>query len=126
LDTRLSAGDRIRQMSAATTDLGDELVGGGDLNTQPWIWLDGTVPLTGTEAVLGESHAEIVDDYMAAQAFTGAIDPDEATMRVPAFSMRLDNLYARDYTITAAGVEHLDGSDHWPIWLDLAWGDCRP
>lgn len=124
LDTRLSAPDRIRQMSAATTDLGQPLVGGGDLNTQPWIWLDGTVPVTSTEAVLGESHAQIVDDYMTAQDFTGAIDPDEATMRVPAFSMRLDNMYARDYQIVDAGVEHLDGSDHWPIWLDLAWAGC--
>jgi endonuclease/exonuclease/phosphatase family metal-dependent hydrolase len=125
LDTRLSAGDRIRQMHAAVTDRGEPLIAGGDLNTQPWIWIDGTVPLTGTQAVIGESHAAIVDEYMAAQSFTGAIAPDENTMRIPAFSMRLDNLYARDYAMVGSGVEHLEGSDHWPVWFDLAWSGCR-
>jgi endonuclease/exonuclease/phosphatase family metal-dependent hydrolase len=125
LDTRLSGGDRIRQMHTAVTDRGEPLIAGGDLNTQPWIWIDGTVPLTGTEAVLGESHAALVDEYMSANAFTGAIAPEVDTMRIPAFSMRLDNLYARDYAMVASGVEHLDGSDHWPVWFDLAWGGCR-
>jgi hypothetical protein len=46
-------------------------------------------------------------------------------MRIPVFGMRLDNLDARGYTIVASGVDHVDGSDHWPVWFDLAWGRCR-
>jgi endonuclease/exonuclease/phosphatase family metal-dependent hydrolase len=121
LDTRLSASDRIRQMHAAVNDVGEDMVAGGDLNTQPWAWVDGTVPVTSTEAVVGEEHARIIDDYMAQNRFAGAIPPTTATMRIPVFSMRLDNLYARGYSMTASDVEHVDGSDHWPVWFDLAW-----
>ncbi len=125
LDTRLSAGDRIRQMDAGVSDLGEPLIAGGDLNTQPWVWLDGTVPLTGTEAIVGQDHAELVDDFMDQNRFAKAIAHDTNTMNVPALSIRLDQLYARRFSITAAGVEHVEGSDHWPVWFDLAWGACR-
>jgi endonuclease/exonuclease/phosphatase family metal-dependent hydrolase len=125
LDTRLSPGDRIRQMHAAVNEVGEDMVAGGDLNTQPWAWVDGVVPLTSTEAAVGQEHARIVDDYMFQNRFAGAIPPDTATMRIPVFSMRLDNLYARGYSIVGSGVEHVDGSDHWPVWFDLAWGTCE-
>lgn len=125
LDTRLSPGDRIRQMHDAVTDVADDMVAGGDLNTQPWAWVDGVVPLTSTEAAVGQEHARIVDDYMFGIGFAGAVLPTTDTMRIPVFSMRLDNLYARGYSIVASGVEHVDGSDHWPVWFDLAWGGCR-
>ncbi|HEY0253421.1 MAG TPA: endonuclease/exonuclease/phosphatase family protein [Kofleriaceae bacterium] len=120
LDTRLSPADRIRQMHAAVNDVGEDLVVGGDLNSQPWPWIDGTVPVTSTDAVIGQNHARILDDYMAQNRFAGAISPSTGTMRIPVVSMRLDNLYARGYAITAADVEHVDGSDHWPVWIDLA------
>jgi endonuclease/exonuclease/phosphatase family metal-dependent hydrolase len=125
LDTRLSASDRIRQMHAAVTDIGETMVAGGDLNTQPWAWVDGVVPLTSTEAVVGQDHARIVDDYMVENGFAGAIPPTTDTMRIPVFSMRLDNLYARGSPIVASGVEQVDGSDHWPVWFDVAWPGCR-
>jgi endonuclease/exonuclease/phosphatase (EEP) superfamily protein YafD len=112
-------------MHAAVNDVSDAMVAGGDLNTQPWPWVDGVVPLTASEAVIGENHAQIIDDYMSQNRFAGAVSPDVDTMRIPVFSMRLDNLYARDYAIVASGVEHVDGSDHWPVWFDLAWGRCR-
>jgi endonuclease/exonuclease/phosphatase family metal-dependent hydrolase len=120
LETRLSATDRIRQLHPAVNDIGQALVVGGDFNAQPWPWVDGVVPVTETQAVTGENHAKIIDDYLSENGFAGAISADTPTMRVPVFDMRLDNLYARDHPIMAAGVEHVDGSDHWPVWFDIA------
>jgi endonuclease/exonuclease/phosphatase family metal-dependent hydrolase len=125
LETRLSASDRIRQLHPAVNDAGEPLIIGGDFNTQPWPWVAGVVPLTSTEAVIGHSHAQMVDDYLAENAFVGAVPASAITMRIPVFSMRLDNLYARGFSIVASGVEHVEGSDHWPVWFDLAWGRCR-
>ena len=119
LDTRLSAQDRVRQMHAAVNDAGEDMIVGGDLNSQPWPWIDGVVPITSTDAAIGQTHARILDDYMAQNRFAGAVAPDTGTMRIPVFSMRLDNLYARDFSIAASGVEHVDGSDHWPVWFDV-------
>ena len=126
LETRLSPGDRIRQLHPAVNDVGTRMIVGGDLNTQPWAWVAGTVPLTSTEAVVGQEHAQIVDDYLAENGFAGAVPPSTTTMRIPVFGMRLDNLYARDLSIVASGVEHVDGSDHWPVWFDVTWGACQP
>ena len=119
LDTRLSAEDRIRQMHAAVNDAGEDMIVGGDLNSQPWPWIDGVVPITSTDAAIGQTHARILDDYMSQNRFVGAVPPDTETMRIPVFSMRLDNLYARTFPIAASGVEHVDGSDHWPVWFDV-------
>ncbi len=33
---------------------------------------------------------------------------------------RLDGLYARGAAILDAGVEAVEGSDHWPVWVDVA------
>lgn len=119
LDVRLAPVDRVRQLDPAVRDVDEHVVVGGDFNTAPWTWVGGLVPLTSSEAVLGQKQAAVIDDFMAAREFVGAIPVDTATMRVPGFSMRLDNLYARALPILAAGVEHVDGSDHWPVWFDV-------
>jgi endonuclease/exonuclease/phosphatase family metal-dependent hydrolase len=119
LDVRLTPVDRVRQLDPAVRDTDEQLVVGGDFNTNPWTWVGSIVPLTSSEAVLGQDQAAVIDDFLAARRFTGAIAPDVNTMRVPGLSMRLDNLYARGLTILAAGVEHVDGSDHWPLWFDI-------
>jgi endonuclease/exonuclease/phosphatase family metal-dependent hydrolase len=119
LDVRLAPVDRVRQLDPAARDTDERLVVGGDFNTAPWAWLEGLVPLTASEAVVGQEQAAVLDEFMAARRFESAIPVETATMRVPGFSMRLDNLYARDLAIVAAGVEHVDGSDHWPVWADL-------
>jgi endonuclease/exonuclease/phosphatase family metal-dependent hydrolase len=62
LETRLSPSDRIRQLHPAVNDAGEDLVIGGDFNTQPWAWVDGVVPLTSTQAVVGQNHAQVIDD----------------------------------------------------------------
>ncbi len=119
LDVRLTPVERVRQLDPAVRDTDERLIAGGDFNTNPWTWAGSIVPLTSSEAVLGQPQAAVIDDFLAARRFTGAIAPDVNTMRIPVFSMRLDNLYARGLSILDAGVEYVDGSDHWPLWFDV-------
>jgi endonuclease/exonuclease/phosphatase family metal-dependent hydrolase len=126
LDVRLGAVDRIRQLDPATLDLPDRVVLGGDFNTNPWVWAQSTLPLTGTEAITGLEQAQILDDYLAASGFVGDLPPDVATMRLPAFAIRTDNVYTRGYPILRSGVGTAGGSDHWPVWVDLDLVGSRP
>lgn len=119
LDVRIGAADRIYQLDPAAIDQPDPVILGGDFNSNPWAWIDSTIPLTGTEAVVGQDQAQIVDDYMTENAWTSALPAETATLRVPLYDIRIDDLYTRGLPIVAAGVEHVDGSDHWPLWLDV-------
>jgi endonuclease/exonuclease/phosphatase (EEP) superfamily protein YafD len=119
LDVRLGPADRVRQLHPAINEVGERLVFGGDFNTAPWSWVDNLIPLTGTEAIIGQEQAQVIDDYAAENDFAGAIPVETVTMRLPGLSMRLDDLYARGLPIVAAGVEHVEGSDHWPVWFDV-------
>ncbi len=121
LDTRIGPVDRIRQLHPAVAGHAGPVVAGGDLNTNPWAWLESGVPLTGTEAIVGQDQAAVLDDYMAALGYASAIPPDVATHTAPALTMRLDALYPRELAIGAAGVARdVAGSDHWPVWVDVS------
>lgn len=119
LDVRISISDRIRQLDPAVIELDERAVVGGDFNTSPWSWPGTLVPLTGSEAVIGMKQAAILDDYMASRRFAGGIAPDDSTTEQYGVGMRVDNLYARTLPIVAAAVEHVGGSDHLPIWIDV-------
>jgi endonuclease/exonuclease/phosphatase (EEP) superfamily protein YafD len=119
LDVRMGAVDRVRQLHYAVNDIDERVVLGGDFNTNPWAWSNGIVPLTQTEAIVGQQQAAVIDDYLLGIRFASAISIDTATMRIPVFSIRTDDLYARSLPIVAAGVEYVDGSDHWPVWVDI-------
>jgi endonuclease/exonuclease/phosphatase family metal-dependent hydrolase len=119
LDVGIQITDRIRQLDPAVTDLDERAIVGGDFNTAPWQWVESVVPLTSTEAIVGMTQAAILDDYMASRRYTSAIAPDINTFTATGFGMRLDNLFARDVSIIGAGVEHVGGSDHWPIYVDV-------
>ena len=123
LDVRLGASDRIRQLDPAVP-LGDDatIALGGDLNAAPWSWIAGEVPLLGPEAILGQEVPRIVDDYLRPLGWTGAVDPGAATLtQLP---VRADNLYARHEL--AGGVERIDGSDHYPLWIDVSLATSDP
>lgn len=120
LDTRIGPVDRVRQLAPAVEELADPVIAGGDLNTNPWAWFESFVPLLGTEAIVGQDQARIIDDYLAALGYAIAIPPNVATARVPAFTIRLDGLYPRGLALGEAGVDHVDGSDHWPAWVDVS------
>jgi endonuclease/exonuclease/phosphatase family metal-dependent hydrolase len=123
VDIHLAVGiqitDRIRQLDPAVIDLDERAIVGGDFNTAPWHWVESLVPLTSTEAIVGMNQATILDDYMASRRYQSAISPATNTFTATGFGMRLDNLYPRGVSIVGAGVEHVGGSDHWPIYVDV-------
>ncbi len=119
LDVRMGAVDRIRQLHPAVNDIDERVLVGGDFNSNPWAWSNGIIPLTQTEAIVGQDQASVLDDYLLGKGFASAISLDTGTMRIPAYSIRIDNLYPRGLPIIGAGVEYVDGSDHWPIWVDI-------
>lgn len=120
LDTRIGAVDRIRQLDPAVSDNPDEVIVGGDLNTLPWAWVDTAVPLLGTEAIVGQDQATIVDDYLHDLGFATPI-PHDADTHTTVFDMRLDAICPRGLTPTAWGVDRgVSGSDHYAVWIDVA------
>lgn len=120
LDLRIGIVDRIRQLSPAVVELAGPALLGGDFNSNPYAWIDSAVPLAGSEAIVGADQATVLDDYFADQGMAGAVPPTAGTARIPLLDIRIDNLYARDHAIVDAGVEHVDGSDHWAVWFDVA------
>jgi endonuclease/exonuclease/phosphatase family metal-dependent hydrolase len=121
LDVRIGPVDRIRQMHPAVTQIPEDVAIGGDFNTNPWAWVGGTAPLTSTEAIIGQDQAKVIDDYMSELGFQIPIGPDEATFNRPLLDhMRLDNVFVRGYKVLGQGIaKDVDGSDHWPVWVDL-------
>jgi endonuclease/exonuclease/phosphatase family metal-dependent hydrolase len=121
LDVRLGPVDRIRQIHPVVTQVPENVAIGGDFNTNPWAWVSTTVPLTSTEAIVGQDQAHVLDDYMMEQGFVVPIGPDEVTFNVPPLDhMRLDEVYVRGHRVLGSGVARgVEGSDHWPVWVDL-------
>ena len=121
LDVRMGPVDRIKQMHPAVTQVPDAVAIGGDFNTNPWAWVGSTVPLTSTQAIVGQDQATIIDDYMTALGYTIPIPPTASTFNKPLLeNMRLDNVYVRGHSVIAKGIAtDVAGSDHWPVWVDL-------
>lgn len=120
LDTRLSAVDRIRQLHPAVSDNPHDALVGGDLNTLPWIWIESAVPLTSTEAIVGQDQAQVVDDYLQSLGYVTPLVHDADTHDTP-IDMRLDALCPRGFAVLAAGVDYdTTASDHYPVWIDIA------
>jgi endonuclease/exonuclease/phosphatase family metal-dependent hydrolase len=119
LDVRLGPVDRIRQLAPAVETISGRLVVGGDLNSNPWAWVDATIPLLGTEAIVGQDQAVLIDDYLTTLGYAIAIPASAATATTSLASIRLDGLYTRDVAITTSSVIHVSGSDHYPITMDV-------
>jgi len=120
LDTRLSVVDRIRQLHPAVSDNPHDALVGGDLNTLPWIWVGTAVPLTSTEAIVGQDQAQVVDDYLHDLGYVTPIVHDADTHDTP-IDMRLDALCPRGFSVLGAGVDYAAaGSDHYAVWIDIA------
>ena len=121
LDTRIGPVDRVKQLHPVVTNIPDDVLVGGDYNTNPYAWVDNTVPLTSTQAIVGQDQATVIDDYMAEQGFDVPIAATESTYPIPVLApIRLDEVYARGYGVIDHGVaDDVEGSDHWPVWIDL-------
>ena len=125
LDVRIGIVDRIRQLHPVAMQEPEDVAIGGDFNTNPWAWVGGTVPLTSTEAIVGQDQAAVIDDYMTGLGYESPIGPDEVTFNRPLLDhMRLDNVYVRGYRVVGQGIAtDVEGSDHWPVWVDLELHD---
>lgn len=120
LETRINITDRILQLRPAVIDLPDDAIVAGDVNTNPFVWEDGEVPLVPTAQVADTDQAPILDDYMRALGFAtpaAGVGPTQETLGVQS---RLDAIFVRGYGSGTAHVERsVTGSDHWPVWVDV-------
>lgn len=121
LDVVMGPVDRVRQLHPAVTrEIPDDVMVGGDFNTNPWVWVAGTVPLTNTEAIAGQDQATVLDDYMDALGFVSPIPSGSSTFDRALLDMRLDTIYVRGYPVLVADIaKDVDGSDHYPVWIDV-------
>jgi endonuclease/exonuclease/phosphatase family metal-dependent hydrolase len=113
LDTRVAPEARLGQLApvfAHARALPGLAIVGGDLNTS------------------SRAHTAPVDALAAAEGFatpTAALSDTVAGgwwSWPPQPPMRLDAIYSRGFPVLAAGVDRaVTGSDHVPIWVELAW-----
>jgi endonuclease/exonuclease/phosphatase family metal-dependent hydrolase len=120
LDTRINARQRIEQLQpvleAAGAAPADAVVVGGDFNTNPLYWLLPVLPL------FRSNQAKAVDDHMKKSGFTTPFSETGGTMKKWGGRYRVDAIYSRGVGLRGSGVEEgVTVSDHFPIWVDVAW-----
>jgi endonuclease/exonuclease/phosphatase family metal-dependent hydrolase len=120
LETRINITDRILQIRPAIIDLPDTAVVAGDVNTNPYLWEDGEVPLIPTAQIVDTDQAPILDDYVKSLDFETPAAKIGPTQHMYGIESRLDAIYTRGIEHSVAHVERtLASSDHWPVWIDL-------
>lgn len=120
LETRINITDRILQIRPAILDLPEQVIVAGDMNTNPFLWEDGSVPIVPTGQIAPVDQAPVLDAYVRGLGFaTPAADagPTESHLGIES---RLDAIFVRGLATTTATVERTVGaSDHWPVWVDV-------
>jgi endonuclease/exonuclease/phosphatase family metal-dependent hydrolase len=120
LDTRINITDRVAQLHPAASDLPDRAVVAGDFNTNPYLWVDGTAPVPPADAIADTDQAPLLDDFMAAMGYATPTAALGATWHAGPLRARLDSIYTAGVTTSDGAVATgVDGSDHWPLWLDV-------
>jgi endonuclease/exonuclease/phosphatase family metal-dependent hydrolase len=121
LDTRLNITDRILQLRPALLDLPPDVVVGGDFNTNPYRWEAGTVPVVPAETIVDTDQAPILDDYVRHLGFATPTAGSGPTETMYGIDSRLDAIFTRGIATGATACERdVAGSDHWPLWIDVA------
>lgn len=111
LDTRLNAAERVAQLAPAVADPRPLQILGGDMNTLPFRFAAGAVPIWGAD------QRGPLDAHLRGLGFDAAA-ADRPTHRA---RMRLDALYTRGFAPCRARVAtEVPVSDHYPLWADLA------
>jgi endonuclease/exonuclease/phosphatase family metal-dependent hydrolase len=127
LDLRIGAVDRIRQLHPAVIDLPEQVIVAGDFNTNPYAWIAATVPITSTDAIVGQDQAYVIDDYLRTLGFVPAVPIDQPTFHAAGIDVHVDDVYPRGLPVVAGGVAtDVGGSDHWPVWADVDVGALAP
>jgi endonuclease/exonuclease/phosphatase family metal-dependent hydrolase len=120
LETRLNITDRILHLRPAIIDLPPTVIVAGDVNTNPYLWEDGTVPVVPAAQIVDTDQAPILDDYMASLGFVATAADVGPTEEMYGIESRLDAIYVRGLDAADATVERdVVGSDHWPVWTEL-------
>lgn len=121
LDTRLNISDRILQIRPAVLDAPAPVIVGGDFNTNPYGWLDESVPEVPAGSIVETDQAAALDDYMRHIDYatpTSGLGPTVEFAGV--VDARLDSIYTRGVTTEPGAVERsVTVSDHFPLFLDV-------
>jgi endonuclease/exonuclease/phosphatase family metal-dependent hydrolase len=124
LDTRININQRLRQIEPVVALTEGALVMGGDFNTNPFAWVQRTVPLPPANSIAALNQAEALDRYMRANGFSTPTAGLGSTTNMTLLEMRLDAIYCRRVKAVDARVERdVDVSDHLPLWIDLSLGE---
>ncbi|MGH9814101.1 MAG: endonuclease/exonuclease/phosphatase family protein, partial [Candidatus Acidiferrales bacterium] len=120
LDTRINARQRLEQLQpvveAARRHAVAETVIGGDFNTNPLYWLLPVLP------IFRSNQAKVVDDHMKEKGFVTPFAEAGGTSKKWGGRFRVDAIYSRGLTVKSFAVEESVAiSDHFPLWVDLAW-----
>lgn len=120
LETRMNIRDRILHIRPAVIDLPERVIVAGDMNTNPFLWEEGSFPIVPSGQIADTDQAPLLDGYMRGLGFaTPAADagPTEVHLGVES---RLDAIFTRGLDVTEATVERgITASDHWPVWADV-------
>lgn len=120
LETRINITDRILHIRPAVIDLPDQVIVAGDVNTNPYLWEEGSIPILPAGQIANTDQAPILDDYMRQIGFDTPAANVGPTERHLGVESRLDAIFTRGLEVTDATVERgITASDHWPVWADI-------
>jgi endonuclease/exonuclease/phosphatase family metal-dependent hydrolase len=124
LDTRINARQRLEQLQpvldATNGAAVDAVILGGDFNTNPFYWALPVLP------IFRSNQAKAIDTHVKQNGFTTPFSETGGTMKKWGGRYRVDAIYSRGLEVKGFAVE--DGiavSDHFPLWVDLAWTGAR-
>lgn len=111
LDTRINLDARLGQLAPALADPHPRLIVGGDLNTLPFHFAGGAVPVWPVD------QAARVDAHLRARGFDATAREAGPTHRT---RLRLDGIFTRGFApARATVVRGVRISDHFPLYVDL-------
>jgi endonuclease/exonuclease/phosphatase family metal-dependent hydrolase len=118
LDTRLNFPERAAQMLSVVRKLKQhhlkKIILGGDLNTIPFVWAKGAVP------VGYDDQRRKLYDFMLEQGFKTKMGGIGYTIKSGPVKWSLDAIYTKGVLMQKCGVEHnVAISDHRPVWADI-------
>ena len=120
LETRINIRDRILHIRPAIIDLPEQVIIAGDMNTNPYLWEEGSFPILPAGQIVDTDQAPLLDDYMRQLGFDTPAANVGATEIHLGVESRLDAIFTRGLEVSEATVERgITASDHFPVWADI-------